>query len=100
MEMTREQITSAMLENLKPWPQTGAVSRPTAVVQTSGVDPAKGHTMSTVISEFESQVAAAMTSLGLTRQKAIVRVAKQHPELHSEYVKQTDGEYKARQRRR
>ena len=56
--------------------------------------------MGTVISEFEAQVALAMTSLGLTRQKAVVRVAQQNPELHQAYIDQTNAELRARRERR
>lgn len=49
-----------------------------------------------VISEFDNQVLQAMATFKLSRQKAIQTVARKHPELHSEYVKQTDAAFKAR----
>jgi hypothetical protein len=100
MEMTSEQVTQCMLENMRPWPQTGVASRAAGVVQTSGIVPAKGETNMSVISEFDAQVLAAMKTFGISRLKAVVWVAKQNPELHSAYVAATDKAFKAAQGRK
>ena len=109
MEMTREQITQAMLENMKPWPSTnenatkgGAASRPAAVVQTSGIVPAKGETMSEhrIIVEYHKRIKEIMVQEQCTRQEANVLLCREDPSLHEGYVRQTNVELRARRARR
>ena len=103
MEMTRDQVTQAMLENLKPWPSTNENAKKTGTPVQAGMinnkpaeqPPQKGHTMS-VISEWDSQVVAAMKTFGISRQQAVIRVARQNPELHQAYIDQTNAAIRAR----
>ena len=99
MEMTREQVTQAMIENMRPWPQTGVASRAAGVVQTSGVVPAKGETNMSehrIIVEYHKRIKEIMVQEQCTRQEANVLLCREDPSLHEGYVRQTNVELRAR----